>query len=132
MRHSKGKCTGIKSIVIASVLSLACLFSNYSLAWAIKPGHYIDGIDGGDDKCATDSLTTLQGFKIEFLGVDDNDDGTYTWTYKITSDGDRRTPALSHWTLALCDNAINTVVPGDSNTYTTIPSFDGHTGRSGI
>jgi hypothetical protein len=74
-------------------------------------------------------------FTVSFLGKTDNPDGTSTWTYAVTSDdlpGSEGSPALSHWDLGLCSPAIDGVSPGHGETYTTIGSFDGTTGREGI
>jgi hypothetical protein len=74
-------------------------------------------------------------FIVSFLGKTDNPDGTSTWTYAVTSDnetGAQGSPALSHWDLGLCSPAIDGVSPGHGETYTTVGSFDGATGRAGI
>ena len=72
----------------------------------------------------------MTGFTVCFLGADNNEDGTSTWTYSVKSDdrggGNNGTPALSHWTLGLCES------PSAEATYTTIDSYGDVTGRSGV
>ncbi len=80
------------------------------------------------------SAATVGDFEVDFLDVMYNVDGTSTWTYKVSSDSDTRTSALSHWTLKLCPDAH---VVSPTGTYETITPFvdgGGHifTGRSGI
>ena len=100
------------SKLVILVLALACILGQLSGAKTIRYladdiGYLEDGTSEGSPAC--DSVVTLQGFGIELLGVTDNGDDTFTWTYRVTSDGDDHTKALSHWTLALCD--IDVVIP---------------------
>ena len=82
----------------------------------------------------TAQAATVGTFEVDFLDVSYNGDGTSTWTYKVSSDTDSQTHALSHWTLELCPDAT---VVSPIGTYTTIDSFtDGggtmYTGRADI
>ena len=66
-------------------------------------------------------------FTIVFHGVADNGDGTFTWTYSVTSDcaTGQTSPALSHWVLELCEPAMDGVSPADGEAYTTLDPFGG-------
>ena len=75
------------------------------------------------------SAATVGTFEVDFLGVEYNGDGTSTWTYKVSSDDDNQTGALSHWTLELCPDAT---VVSPTTSYTTIASYNGATGRADI
>ncbi len=82
----------------------------------------------------TTQAATVGDFEVDFLDVSYNIDGTSTWTYKVTSDADTKTKALSHWTLQLCDDAV---VVSPIGSYTTLSSFtdgggDTFTGRADI
>ena len=78
------------------------------------------------------TAATVGDFEIDFLGVDYNADGTSTWTYKVASDTDTSTMALSHWALELCED-VQIIEPAEGEgTYTTLASFDGFTGRADI
>ncbi|HIC88584.1 MAG TPA: hypothetical protein EYP04_04180 [Anaerolineae bacterium] len=86
---------------------------------------------------ANSQSVDLLGFTVTFIEAKDNGDGTYTWTYKITSDDDRHTKALSHWALQLCHEAGDAIVPEDFDEYETIGRYvdmngQEHTGREGI
>jgi hypothetical protein len=68
--------------------------------------------------------TTLQGYQVDLVNMQDNGDHTSTWTYAVTSDGDE-SKALSHWTLEIgaCYQPIIAPVNGSRYTTPTDASF---------
>ncbi len=61
----------------------------------------------------------ISNYEFKFLGATDNGDGTSTWTYAITADGDEgNRNGLSHWTLGL-DACLTVVSPPAGVTYST-------------
>lgn len=81
-----------------------------------------------------DCLDTVDiaGFTVCFAGMDDNNDGTTTWTYAVQSDDENNTPALSHFTIQICPTTYPHVDPGHDDVYTTPASYGTITGRAGI
>jgi len=67
---------------------------------------------------AAATTITLLGYQIDFLGSTNNGNGTSTWTYAVTADGDED-KGLSHWTLGIdaCFGPI--VAPANGAQYTT-------------
>jgi hypothetical protein len=68
------------------------------------------------------SLANLAGYQIDFLGFVNNGNGSSTWTYAITADGDEDY-ALSHWALQIgaCYNIVSPIDGSDYTTVTTRP-----------
>ena len=67
-----------------------------------------------------DAVLVVGGHTFEYLGVTYNDDGTSTWTYRVTS-GSR--PSLSHWVLEL-DPSL-----GESNVVDALEDYEVNTDR---
>lgn len=70
---------------------------------------------------------TVGEFEVCFWGVQDNGDGTHTWTYSVEGTGGSDgvvDSELSHWTLGLGACYDGTISPGNGDTYTTIGSYD--------
>ena len=55
------------------------------------------------------SSTEVLGYQIDFLGFQDNNNGTSTWSYAITASGDE-TAGLSHWVLGIDNCYSNPVI----------------------
>ena len=66
------------------------------------------------------SSTTLLGYQIDSLGFVNNGNGTSTWTYAITANGDEAR-ALSHWTLGI-GACYDIVSPVNGSGYPTVTS----------
>ena len=105
--NKKGLKGAVKIIFFLALLVVPLFFINYIIP-----------------SSASTFSTTILGFTINFLGVVDNSDGTYTWMYSVTSDDSRSTKALSHITFGLCVPAIDSVVDPEEgeDTYTTTRS----------
>jgi hypothetical protein len=61
---------------------------------------------------------TLLGYQIDFISAVDNGDGTSTWAYAVTADGDEER-ALSHWSLTVGSCFEPILAPADGSIYET-------------
>jgi VCBS repeat-containing protein len=62
-----------------------------------------------------DQTLSVGGHTFEYLGVTYNDDGTSTWTYRVTSG---RKPSLSHWVLEFDPSLKESNIVNASEDYT--------------
>ena len=88
----------------ALIVGFLLAFSLTSLGWAAAGETYDATLHDG-------------WFGITFLGMDENPDGTSSWTYEVVElkSGEKKVKDLSHWVLGLGDCAV--IVDADPSPY---------------
>lgn len=107
----------MKTQLLTRVLLLAVL-----LTLGISPGR----ADADAVEIDADGNT----YSVEFLGVTDHGDGTYTWSYEVKELAGKD---LSHWTLALCfslDDVVGHTKPSGATAFEK--GTDPTTGVTGV